>query len=73
MITFLRTQLCIHHPLGRHTDEKGAWACNDRIFKKNLEKLYDIIIADFESSSTRLRLEGCVCVCEGMVGASVGG
>ena len=62
MVTFLRTQVRVHHPLGRHTDETGAWVHDERTFKKNLERLYDMLIEDFESSTARLRWAGCVCV-----------
>ena len=60
IIDFLRIQLRIHHPTGTHTDEQGAWAANDILWGRNLEKLYDLIIADFESASARLRLAGLV-------------
>ena len=33
IIEFLRIQLCIHHPRGTHTDEEGAWATNDALWK----------------------------------------
>lgn len=33
IVEFLRIQLCIHHPRGTHTDEEGAWATNDALWK----------------------------------------
>ena len=29
VVEFLQVQLSVHHPLGAHTDEEGAWASND--------------------------------------------
>ena len=58
MVEFLRCQVAIHHPLGRHSDDTGAWSYKDKAFKKNMERLYDNLIDDFESSSSRLRWTG---------------
>lgn len=53
MVVFLHCQLAIHHPLGRHTDDNGAWAHNEKTFNKNIERLSNILLEDFETSRLR--------------------
>jgi len=33
LIDFLRMEVRVHHPRGTHTDEEGAWATNDALWK----------------------------------------
>ena len=33
IVEFLRIQMRVHHPRGTHTDEEGAWATNDHLWK----------------------------------------
>ena len=33
VVEFLRIQIRVHHPRGTHTDEEGAWATNDDLWK----------------------------------------
>ncbi len=37
IVTFLRIQVRVHHPGGRHTDEEGAWSANDALWKVTSE------------------------------------
>ena len=33
VVEFLRFQMKVHHPQGTHTDDEGAWASNDALWK----------------------------------------
>ena len=53
MVTFLHCQLSIHHPLGRHTDDTGAWARNEKTFKRSVERLSEILLEELESGKLK--------------------
>ena len=55
----------VYHPMrfflicmyvgGRLSDEEGAWARSDSAWKGSIEKLYELVSNEFETSSSRLR------------------
>ena len=40
---------------GRVREEEGAWCRSDRVWREDLEKLYEQILSDYRSGSSRLR------------------
>ena len=40
---------------GRVREDEGAWCRNDSVWKGNLEMLYQQILTEYESGSSRLR------------------
>lgn len=54
LMKFMSLQICAHHPLGAHEDDKGSWSNNINHWKKCLLRLYDAIVADIDQLKNKV-------------------
>nr|NP_001107666.1 ataxia telangiectasia mutated [Strongylocentrotus purpuratus]ABY60856.1 ataxia telangiectasia mutated [Strongylocentrotus purpuratus] len=58
LVTFLRLQMSVHHPMGVMTQEQGAYAGDFDQWKNQLTSLYEELVREWRQEGFKLKLKG---------------
>ena len=50
----LHSQIRLHHPDGASLEDKGAWSSDDHLWEQDLEKMYEFVLSELETSAKRV-------------------